>query len=154
MKGFALVLIACCLGGCGFKFALGSNPFGAPLAPIEMKDVGGQGVGDALVHHLPAALARAGLNQGRGAPRKLTITIAPWERLTLYNTLDRRTVVFGEQFTITLVARVQGQARSVRLRETVNLAPSKNLEDRALNLARVADLVGLKLAAKLAEALE
>ena len=63
-------------------------------------------------------------------------------------------MIFGEQFTITLVARVQGKNRSVRVRETVNLAPSKSLEDRALNLQRVADLAGLKLAAKLAEVLE
>ena len=154
MKRLAPVLIAFCIAGCGFKFALGNNPFGAPLAPLEIRDVGGQGVGDSIRRHLPAALARAGLNRGPGQARKLTLVIAPWERLTLYNTLDGRAVVFGEQFTIQLTAQVQGKERRVRVSEVVNLAPSKSLEDRALNLQRVADIVGLKLASKLAEALE
>ena len=154
MKLLAPVLIALCITGCGFKFALGDNPFGGPLAPLEIKDVGGQGVGEAIRRHLPAALARSGLNRGTGQARKLTVVIAPWERLTLYNTLDGRAVVFGEQFTIHLTAQVQGKERRVRVSEVVNLAPNKGLGDRALNLQRVADIVGLKLAAKLAEALE
>ena len=41
--GFILGLSIC---GCGFKFALGDNPYGAPLAPLVIKDLGRQGVGE------------------------------------------------------------------------------------------------------------
>ena len=154
MKQVALVVLGCWLGACGFKFAVGSNPYGGPLTPIKIKDVGGQGVGESLRRHLPAKLAQAGLTRGAGQARLLTVVVAPWERVTLYNTLDGRAVVFGERFTVKVTAEIQGKTRRVRVSEIVNLNPTKSLENRALNLQRLADHVGLRLAAKLAEALE
>lgn len=148
---FTFGLLVC---GCGFKFALGENPYGAPLAPLVIKDRGGQGVGESLKRHLGSALARSGLTRGKGQPRRLTVHVAPWERTTLYNTIDGRAVVFGEQFSLLLTAQVAGRSRPVRLTEVVTLAPDRGLQGRALNLQRVADAFGLKLAARLAEALE
>jgi hypothetical protein len=153
MKPFALSL-SLVLCGCGFKFALGTNPFGAPLAPVVVKDFGGEGVGDALRRHIPAALARAGLSKGAGPARRLSIELLPWKRASLYNTVDGRTVVFGEQFVITAVARVAGSSRVVRRSEVVVLAPRNDLENRALDLRRVAEKVAFNLAYALAEALE
>ena len=53
-----------------------------------------------------------------------------------------------------LAARIAGHERVFRLTEIVTLAPDQGLDERALNLQRVADSMGVKLAAKLAEALE
>ena len=149
--GFILGLSIC---GCGFRFALGDNPYGAPLAPTVIRDQGGQGVGEALKRHLGSALARSGLTRGEGQARRLTVHISPWERTTLYNTIDGRAVVFGEQFSVQLTAQVAGHSRAIRLTEVITLAPDRGLEGRALNLQRVAGAVGLKLASRLAEALE
>ena len=154
MKSVFGLVLGLSICGCGFKFALGDNPYGAPLAPLVIKDRGGQGVGESLKRHLSSALARSGLLKGEGRPRRLTVHISPWERTTLYNTIDGRAVVFGEQFSVLLTARVAGRSRPVRLTEVVTLAPDRGLQGRALNLQRVADTVGLKLASRLAEALE
>ena len=154
MKRLLLLSFVLVLSGCGFKFVLGVNRFKAPLAPLVVTDTGGQMVGDVLRRHLPGALARAGLNKGDGKGRKLSIDIGPWRRVSLYNSIDRRTVVFGEQFVVTLSARVQGDPRRYSASSVVVLAPAKSLEQRALNLRRVAEQAGYQLAYKIAEALE
>ena len=154
MKHLICISLGLMVSGCGFKFSLGSNPYGAPLAPLVIDDRGGQGVGEALKRHLPGQLARSGLTTGAGVARRLSVSIAPWERTTLYNTIEGRAIVFGEQFSVNVSARVQGESRVIRLAEIVTLAPDRGLEGRALNLQRVADSVAHKLAARLAEALE
>ena len=154
MRSLGFLSLSLLLTGCGFKFALGDNPYGAPLAPVVVVDQGGHGVGESLKRHLPAALARSGLTKGPGKARRLTVQITPWDRTTLYNTVNRRAVVFGEQFSLRLTARIAGHERVFRLTEIVTLAPDQGLDERALNLQRVADSMGVKLAAKLAEALE
>ena len=94
MRSLGFLSLSLLLTGCGFKFALGDNPYGAPLAPVVVVDQGGQGVGESLKRHLPAALARSGLTKGPEKARRLTVQITPWDRTTLYNTVNRR-VVFG-----------------------------------------------------------
>ena len=73
------------------------------------------------------------LDQGPGK-RRLTVQITPWDRTTLYNTVNRRAVVFGEQFSLPHGA---SQGMSVfRLTEIVTLAPDQGLDERAANLQR------------------
>jgi outer membrane lipopolysaccharide assembly protein LptE/RlpB len=154
MKRLLLLSFAFALSGCGFKLALGVNRFKAPLSPLVITDTGGQQVGDVLRRHLPGALARAGLNRGDGKGRKLSISIGPWRRVSLYNSIDGRTVVFGEQFVVTLSAKVEGDSRLYSASSVVVLAPANSLQQRALNLRRVAEQAGYQLAYKIAEALE
>jgi hypothetical protein len=154
MKHLICLSVGLMVAGCGFKFSLGTNPYGAPLAPLVIDDRAGQGLGEALKRYLPGQLAKSGLTTGAGEARRLSVTISPWERTTLYNTIDRRAVVFGEQFSVRVSARVQGQGRVIRLAEIVTLAPDRGLDGRALNLQRVADSLAHKLASRLAEALE
>jgi len=153
MRLILATVTALCSAGCGFHFAVGENPYGGPLV-VRVKDMSGQEVGESLRRHLPGALARSGLTQGDGEARELRVTVQPWNRVSLYNTLETGTVVFGEQFTVTVSAVVAGHGRRVRVSETAVLAPRNDIEQRALHLRRLSETLGYALAFRLAEALE
>ena len=155
MSRIVLLALLVSVAGCGFRFALGVNRYGGPLAPLVVRDLGGQEVGEVLRRHLPGALARAGLSRGSGAARQLTVVVESWHRLSLFNTLPTQTVLFGEKFLVTARVTIAGLQRApFVITETIIMAPPSEVEGRATNLRRVAENIGRSLADRIAEVLE